>query len=158
MSYFKPTTYDNPQVEYDFKSNGKSATGTKEEGDGYSGARQVSFLEAYAGNMIGTDYNGAMKTHRIALGTNSGYEAPALSINGLVGVDGKPINPNSNIKDIARNVFNGVADLNNVYFGEDRVDPANLDRIVSTGANMSKVYLPIDQEEYARTGQIKPNF
>jgi hypothetical protein len=100
MSYFKPTTYDNPQVEYDFKSNGKTAK-DKTGGDGYSGARDVSFLEAYTGNMIGTDYNGAMKTHRIALGTNAGYEAPALSINGLVGLDGKPLNPNSNIKDIA---------------------------------------------------------
>jgi hypothetical protein len=149
-----PSTQENITEEYDAKDVSGGSFGS---GSGTYSGRDITWLDSYVGNSMGTEDGGQMKMYQINPGDNYSIFAPAIKLNQIRSTDNEPIPRHATINKILTDGFGGIGDAENVYFGDDPVSPDMLENIISTGTNMAKAYLPIDLQYYRETGKIKPD-
>ena len=147
-----PSTEENSKEGYDLsKASGSGLGGSSES------TEKDTWQTAYNNNTIGVGRDGKMTTHDFNLGDYYTISAPALKLNGILDAKSQNMLPTfSSIETIANQGFGLNADLNNIYFGNEKINKEKLGNIVSNGGTMSKVYLPIDQEALVK-GEIKPD-
>jgi hypothetical protein len=76
--------------------------------------------------------------------------------NVLVDTDGKPLPANASLSTVMSESLSSIASNDNVFLGDKKINFSDLDRVMTTGNNQAKVYMPLDQEAMMR-GEIKPD-
>jgi hypothetical protein len=75
----------------------------------------------------------------------------------IVSKEGKSIGTSATLDDISTSGFSGYLDLENASMGGVMIPTVGFNNIAINGTALYTAYLPVDIQEYNRTGNIKPD-
>lgn len=88
-------------------------------------------------------------------GGSYGIAVPAIKLP-IVGEDKKPVGVTT-LLDISKSGFGGYLDFDSVSMGGVKLSQPGFQNVVVDGSALYTAYLPIDQQVYAETGDIRPD-
>lgn len=127
-----------------------NADGTSKKGGGSSPFKMdpVSLLQNGYGQKMEI-------TIQTAEGGAHGITVPTVRMP-ITTKDGKSIGIGT-LSDVAESGFAGYLNLDHASMGGVMIDPSGFQNVAINGTSLYTAYLPIDQEEFAETGNIKPD-
>lgn len=127
-----------------------NADGTSKKGGGSSPFKMdpVSLLQNGYGQKMEI-------TIQTAEGGAHGITVPTVRMP-ITTKDGKSIGIGT-LSDVAESGFAGYLNLDHASMGGVMIDPSGFQNVAINGTSLYTAYLPIDQQEFAETGNIKPD-
>lgn len=89
-------------------------------------------------------------------GYNNGIQVNTVRMP-IVSKEGKSIGTSATLDDISTSGFSGYLDLENASMGGVMIPTVGFNNIAINGTALYTAYLPVDVQEYSRTGNIKPD-
>lgn len=89
-------------------------------------------------------------------GYNNGIQVNTVRMP-IVSKEGKSIGTSATLDDVSTSGFSGYLDLENASMGGVMIPTVGFNNIAINGTALYTAYLPVDVQEYSRTGNIKPD-
>lgn len=146
-----PSTMESNSETIDLNSE-KTKSESKKGGSESSSRAEWQFLQQWVADKVGP-----IKNYKFNLGSQYEFSVPASKITGFIDAGTQKMLPtNSSVLDITEKSLSTIGDSGNVWLGNKKIGFEQQSRVISTGKNNSKVYMPLDLEALSRN-EYKPD-